>query len=268
MTSNEIKVTLLKLINEKDSGHGSLQSGTILNEIAAVLRGGGSAYGAAVMNQAAPGSNTGIADSEVLTIFYDLFRTGHLSWGRNFYNPVPPWFHVTEKGKKSLQQLSRDPSNPEGYLAYLKSNSTINSISESYVNEALETFNNNCYKSTGVMIGCAVESLVLELRDDLTGKMSQLKKTPSADLMSWKVKKILDAIEKEVLPKLNGKLKESFDGNWTAFASQIRMSRNEAGHPKSIEPVREEDVYASLLIFPQLAILFSQLKVWIDNTYS
>lgn len=268
MNSNEIKITLLKLINEKDAGHGSLHSGSILNEIAAVLRGGGGAYGSAMMNQFAPGSSTGIADVEVLTIFYDLFRTGHLSWGLNFNNPEPPWFHVTEKGKKALQQLSRDPSNPEGYLAYLKSNSTINSISESYVHEALETFNNNCYKSTVVMIGCAVESLVLELRDDLAGKMNQLNKPPSADLMSWKVKKILDAFEKEVLPKLNGKLKESFEGNWTAFTSQIRMSRNEAGHPNSIEPVREEDVHASLLIFPQLANLFSQLKVWINSAYS
>src|SRR5579883_1930176 len=124
MNSNDIRTILLELINKKELANGNLQTGTILHEISAVLRGGGDAYGSAMMNQFAPGVSTGIAEEEVLTIFYDLFRTGYLSWGMNFNNPGSPWFHVTEKGKKALQQLSRDPSNPAGYLLYLRETAT------------------------------------------------------------------------------------------------------------------------------------------------
>jgi hypothetical protein len=40
------------------------------------------------------------------------------------------------------------------------------------------------------------------------------------------------------------------------------MTRNDAGHPKSVQPVAEEAVHASLLIFPLFAALIGDLAKW------
>jgi hypothetical protein len=62
-------------------------------------------------------------------------------------------------------------------------------------------------------------------------------------------------------------LSEAFQSYWPAFTQQIRVTRNAAGHPNSIEPVEEATVQASLLIFPELAKLATQLRSWIDTDY-
>lgn len=53
-------------------------------------------------------------EQAVLTQFGELFRTGHLAWGLNFSNPNPPFFHLTEQGRKTLSNFSSDPGNPNG----------------------------------------------------------------------------------------------------------------------------------------------------------
>ena len=63
------------------------------------------------------------------------------------------------------------------------------------------------------------------------------------------------------------KLRESFEAYWPAFTQQIRAVRNEAGHPVSVEPVTDRAVHSSLLIFPELAVLSSNIMHWIKNAY-
>jgi len=72
-------------------------------------------------------------EQTVLTLWQDLFRTGYLAWGINLNNPDPPFFHLTARGKKSLEDFSRDPVNPIGYLAYVAKQTTLNSIAQSYL---------------------------------------------------------------------------------------------------------------------------------------
>ena len=55
----------------------------------------------------------------ILTQWSELFRTGLVAWGLNLSNPNPPFFHLTERGQQALQNVSRDPSNPAGYLRHL-----------------------------------------------------------------------------------------------------------------------------------------------------
>lgn len=86
-------------------------------------------------------------DQALLTAFYDLFRSGHLSWGFNLANPSPPFFHVTEQGRRTLEHLSRDPANPGGYLAHLTRHATLNPIARAYVEEGLLTYNTNCFRA-------------------------------------------------------------------------------------------------------------------------
>lgn len=266
MNRNDIRALVLTVVNEMHDEHGNMQVQGFLNRIQEKLRTekpGGEFLPVDHFSHADEGLH-----EVVLTAFYDLFRNGYLAWGMDFHNASPPWFHLTGKGRKALENISRDPYNVDGYMAYLASAAPINPVAQSYILEALNTFNNNCFKSSAVMVGTAAESLILELRDTLVSKMQTLKKAPAKNMLDWRFKTVLDAFESEIQEKLPRPLRESFDGHWLAFTTQIRMTRNDAGHPKSVDPVKEEEVYATLLMFPQLAVLSEQLKSWITSSYS
>jgi hypothetical protein len=79
------------------------------------------------------------AEQALLTLFYDLFRTGHLAWGHDLAFSDPPMCHVTAQGRQTLRHLSRDPANPDGYLAHLTRQGSPNAIAHSYLQEALTT---------------------------------------------------------------------------------------------------------------------------------
>jgi hypothetical protein len=207
---------------------------------------------------------------ELLTYMYDLFRTGHLSWGFNYENPDPPWCHLTEKGRKALQAFSRDPVNPAGYLSHVSKLKPINPVALSYLKEGLSTYNSDCFRAAAVMLGAATECIILELRDTLSKRMKDLGKSPSKHLEDWKVKTALDAIKKGLDPfkkSMPNPLGEAYEAYWPAFIQQIRATRNDAGHPSNIEPVTEDSVHASLLIFPLLAKLNYELMDWISREY-
>ncbi|MCK5385340.1 MAG: hypothetical protein KAJ29_07150 [Alphaproteobacteria bacterium] len=210
-------------------------------------------------------------DSEsLLTLFYDMFRNGHLAWGLNLANSEPPFFHITEQGRNTLKHMSRDPANPDGYLEHLQTLCTLNPIAESYIDEALSTYNSNCFKASAVMVGAASESLILELRDDLVNKIQSLGNTPPKKLSDWRIKQVLNTIKSELEAKkgrMPKPISEMFDMYWPAFTGQIRTLRNDAGHPSSIAPITYEAVHASLLIFPELAKLAEELRAWIVNHY-
>ena len=118
------------------------------------------------------------------------------------------------------------------------------------------------------MLGAASESLVFEVRDVVVRRLARLKQSPSRDLDSWKAKTVIDAVyavvglQKSKMPQA---LRESVEAYWLAFGHQIRMIRNEAGHPASIEPVAEDAVHAAFLAFPELAKLQAQLLTWVPR---
>lgn len=249
-----IRKVLLEVIDEKaKSGQGHFQSNSVLSEASRLL------------------NLSGIKlEQALLTLWYDLFRMGHLSWGYNLSNPDAPFCHLTDQGRKTLENLSRDPANPDGYLAHLTKIGPLNAIAKSYLKEALKTFNSDCFKASAVMIGAAAETVILELRDAIIKKLDNIGKTPSKDLQDWRIKRVLDAIKKELKnhkKDMSIKLDEAVESYWPAFTQQIRTTRNEAGHPKSIEPVTPDTVHASLLIFPELVRLALNIKSWILTDY-
>lgn len=208
-------------------------------------------------------------EQEVLTQWHDLMRAGYFAWGLNLTNPNPPFFHFTDRGLKALERLSRDPGNPEGYLRHLRSVATLNPIADSYLREGLACFESGLFKAAAVMIGGASESLVLELRDATTQKLAQLKLAEPKRLADWRVKVLLDSLytfldgKKASFPR---ELREEFEAYFLAFAQQIRASRNDAGHPSSVDPVTEEGVHASFLIYPELARLSNALCGWVAGS--
>lgn len=231
---------------------GSLQQNTVLTQVSQRL---------AIVNDIEQ-------EQLVLAEWYALFNTGYLSWGHNLSNNSPPFCHVTARGKGALTLLSRDPSNPKGYLSYLNSLAPLNSIATSYLSEALDCYVGAHHKAAAVMVGAAAESLVLELRDHLSQRLTALGQTVPAKLGDWRIKTVLDEMHQIVDGKkstLQHDLREEFYAYWPAFTQQIRAVRNDAGHPSSVDPVSPESAHASFLVFPLLARLAFRLNDWVAN---
>jgi hypothetical protein len=167
--------------------------------------------------------------------------------------------------------MSRDPANPDGYTQYLSQECTLNSVAQSYVSEALKAYNSDCFRAAAVMIGAAAESIVLELRDNLVVKMKSLGQNAPTNLVDWRIKQVFDALTGLLDNRKNlmdRRLKESYESFWQAFGGQLRMTRNEAGHPTSVAPVTWETAHAALLVFPELAKLASELNAWVSTSYA
>lgn len=178
---------------------------------------------------------------------------------------------MTALGRRALAQHSRDPANPDGYVSHLQGQAAVGPVVESYIREALNTFNAACFKATAVMVGAAAESLVLGVRDGLAAKLQALSHPAPSGLSEWRIKRVLSAVETTLVGKkaiMPTTLFERFEANWPAFTHQIRTARNDAGHPISVDPVTPDEVHASLLIFPQLAGLANQLTDWIASNYA
>lgn len=250
-----IRKTLLEITSELSSQSSSaLQSGAVLQRAVSRLE---------------IQSNIEFQQA-LLTVWNDLFRTGHFAWGWDLANPSPPFFHVTDQGRRTLANLSRDPANPDGYLAHIDSLAKLNSTAKSYLEEGLQCYNSALYKAAAVMIGVSAESIVLELRDTVVSYLNQQKLNVPKGITDWRIKRVLDSLKSELDKKkdaIPSSLKESYESYWPAFTQQIRASRNDAGHPASIEPVKPETVHASLLIFPELAKVAYDIKDWISKEY-
>jgi hypothetical protein len=207
-------------------------------------------------------------EQALLTQWSELFRTGLLAWGKSLSSPNPPFFHRTERSLQALANLTRDPSNPAGYLRHLNSAAHIDPVSQSYVSEALDCYVAGFFKAAAVMIGGAAERIVLELRDVTVQKLKSLSRTAPKDISDWKVKTVSDSLHqflnghKATFPR---PLREEFEAYWPAFTQQIRATRNDVGHPTSIDPITYDAVHASLLIFPELAKLANNLDLWVKN---
>lgn len=257
MARPEIRDVLLRVIAErapKRPGDGNLQSRSILAEV----------------NDRLGGARDHTLEEAILTAFHDLLRTGYIAWGFNLMNPDPPFFHLTEQGRRSLANLSRDPSNPDGYLASLSQVVTLNPVADSYLREGLKCFVSDLPKAAAVMVGAASESIALELRDAVVAKLQSLNRSLPKGMDDWRLKVVLDSMYSFLdynSGQMTRALRDSFKSYWAAFLQQIRTARNDAGHPSSVDPVTFDTVHASLLIFPELAELTTQLRRWISDAY-
>jgi hypothetical protein len=248
MADVDVRATLLEVIAASATGQGSnLQSGTVLNATARKL-----------------GFRGDELEQALLTQFHELFRTGLLAWGLNISNANPPFFHLTDRGKKTLERLSGDPGNPAGYLSRIDASAAINPIARSYIGEAVNCYISDLYKAGAVMLGGAAESLILELRDAVVSKLEASGRTPAKGLKDWQASRVLGGL-KTVLDaqKLPKELKDRYESFWPAFTQQIRAVRNDAGHPSAVDPVTSDTLHSSLLIFPELLKLSAGLRNWV-----
>jgi len=138
----------------------------------------------------------------------------------------------------------------------------------SYLTEGLDCNVDGLFKASAVMIGCAAETVILCLRDLTVQKLTTLGKAIPPNLNDWRIKTVSDSLRgffDGYSGSFSRELREPFEAYWAAFAQQIRATRNDAGHPTSVDPVTPDTVHASLLIFPELAKLANSLSRWVSN---
>jgi hypothetical protein len=209
----------------------------------------------------------------VLDGWDDLYRSGIISWGYDVGshpNSGSDWAHLTAHGTETLKNLSRDPSNPLGYRAAVEEYVRDLPVVVSYLAEALDTYNKGSIKASAVMLGAAAESMNLDVRDKLKERMLAGGKTPPKALDDFRIAAVLRAMETELKTRVKDmprNLSERFESYWSASTGLFRMTRNDAGHPKSVEPVTRDAVHAALLLFPEQAKLTHDVRAWIVQSY-
>lgn len=153
LTPDQIREALLNVIDEQENGN--LQTVSILRAVKERLE--------------LP--VTLVRNNWFWPNFTDCLLRG-ISLGGTILRMLPPFCHVTSRGSSALEQLSRDPGNPQGYKEYLKRNSSLPPVAEAYISEALDCYVNGHYKAAAVMLGGASERLVLDVRDAIVQKSS------------------------------------------------------------------------------------------------
>jgi hypothetical protein len=204
----------------------------------------------------------------ILTQWSELFRTGLLAWGRNLSTPDAPHFHITDRGRQALANATRDPSNPAGYLRHLASVAPLERLALSYLTEGLECYVGGLFRAAAVMTGAAAECALLNLRNLTVQRLSDLNQRVPKGMKDRGAKLMSDALCQffnSHRTRFDPKLRESFDANWPTILNQIRTTRNDGGHPASIDPVTPDTVHAALLVFPELARTTHGLTQWVTN---
>ena len=188
-----------------------------------------------------------------------------LAPGYDLCNPDLPFVHMTDSGRASLANISRDPANPDGYLAHLSIKQLTDPVALSYIHEAVLSYNSACHKAAAVMVGCATERLVLLVRDELVAGFGRKSCPVPKNLNDWRYKTVRDAITSELDAKVQQmnpvRLRESYTAFWMPLTEQPRLYR------KSIDPVSPDTVHSNLLIFPELAKLVAEVLAWIGSHY-
>lgn len=230
----------------------SLKEGTILASVALKLK---------------PGRSLEL-QLAILTQWHELFRTGLLAWGASLNDPCQPSFHLTQPGRTALANLTRDPYNPAGYRRHLDSVAKLDVKTGSYLDEALSCFSAGLHRAAAILLGVATECEILRLKAAVISGYEAEQKALPKGLVNWQIKPVLDSLSQyfsERKNKMPSGLSESVEANWLALTYQIRSSRNEAGHPTTLETITSDRVHASFLLFPELAKMITQLLQWLET---
>jgi hypothetical protein len=104
--------------------------------------------------------------STILEIFWDLFRQGVITLGRDARNPGWPWFRLSRFGENIKSQAQFRFHDTSSYIAMIKTyDPDLSPAGVLYPEEAAAAFYAECLLSTSVMLGVAAEAEFLRLID-------------------------------------------------------------------------------------------------------
>lgn len=203
-------------------------------------------------------------DEELIReIFWDLFRQGIITLGLNISNPSWPFFRLSRSGKVTLAKQSPWRfHNTNSYLQMVRHEAPdISKETLVYLDEAVAAFYADCMLASCVMLGVAAEAEFLKLLDVARSRPSVGKYFSSAAkerFIRQKIARFLPAL-KTIGSQLDPQAVEDLETNFAPIQSVLRIARNDAGHPTSASPQRE-NVYVNLQLFVPFARQVMRLR--------
>jgi hypothetical protein len=206
-------------------------------------------------------------NSTILEVFWDLFRQGVITLGKDMNNPGWPWFRLSRFGENIKSQSQFRFHDTSSYIAMIKSyDPDISPSGVLYLEEAAASFYADCLLSASVMLGVAAETEFLRALDVATSSAqwgSVFVPVTKAPFIRGKIQKFQTALasHRKSVPH---DLTEDLDTNLSMIQSVLRLARNDAGHPTGSPAPTREQVYVNLQLFGpfcrQLARLRKALK--------
>ncbi len=205
----------------------------------------------------------------VQSIVWDLIIEGVLRPGLNDgLNNGLPHCHVTEHGKRILEDGPQSPYDPDGYLKRLTRDTPgIDPIIITYLNESLRTLRINCLLSSTIALGCASEKALLLLiaayADSLPDRSQErFRKDTEGRMIKRQFDEFRKMLDSELRGRLPYDLADGLDVELNAIFDFIRNQRNDAGHPTG-KMIERERAYANLVVFPVYLRKVYRLIEWL-----
>lgn len=184
-----------------------------------------------------------------------------------FQGLSPILMRLTPKGEAAATESDFNPDFPPRYIERLKGRvPRLSTVVETYVREALATYETEAYLATTVMLGVASEGAMLEMAEafaewlDAKGQ-GKLKEMTVGARENYST--ILEEVGKRLATHSSVVPAELSDGlsSKMAIANILRAYRNDAGHPTGKHPSKEE-CFESLVLFPAYAERVYALKLY------
>ncbi len=198
----------------------------------------------------------------VLEVFWDLFRQGAITLGRDANQPGWPGYRLTRFGHQIAQHAPFRFHDTKAYVEMVKTYvPDISPEAVVYLEEAVAAFYADCLLGSCVMLGVAAEAEFLRLIEvAATGATHGTKFAPLSKpaFIRHKITKFL-GILKPIVHALPKDATEDLEINFQMIQSVLRIARNEAGHPTAGTPQREQ-VYVNLQLFAAFARQLMRLR--------
>jgi hypothetical protein len=242
MTQEEIQTTLLKLLKVSGAIHlGELVSPNANEQIRRAVR-------------ARTGVDFEVEWSAINEALWSLI-VRRLAWVATYERNPNAWYvSLTERGKAAAQGESVNPDDPSGYLKKLLRDAPETSeVVQLYLRESLNSFEQECYLASAVMLGVAAEACMLDTADvfvNWNGSPAEKLKEILENPRTFYVVK-LEAFQKSLAAakgSLPPELSDNLDLDVNAVIQLIRQTRNEAGHPTG-RRIDREDAFNHLIIY-------------------
>ncbi len=187
------------------------------------------------------------------------------SYGSNL-----PWIQVTEWGRTCLKTGEYLPYDTGLFLSRLRNQiPALDSSVELYLKEALNSYRAGSYLAAAVMTGVASERVLILLRDAIHAAISQedgkrkfVERTENqiAKRIYEAVAGKIETVREQLPPPLQDSIGTELDGIFT----EIRRTRNDAGHPTG-RVIERGEAYALLQLFPVYAKSAYALLDWLKT---
>lgn len=206
------------------------------------------------------------ADKELfLELFWDLFRQGIITLGKNDANREFPFFHLTKLGQQlasgSSMYFFHDVSSYEAAIYSEVPN--IEPATVVYLKEAMQAFRSGCLLSSTVMLGVAAEHtfmLLLEVIEASTTHRVTFASVFNERTVLQKFNKFRNILDNQI-KSLSPEIREDLDTHLSGILSVIRTFRNSAGHPTGVIIDREQAFVLLQLIIPYCKKQYQLMQV-------